>query len=153
MTAPALTKIEASNSLADLAARIKAEHEAVSDSVRHAIAAGELLVETKHAHGQWLLWLRDHCTIAERTAQLYMRCAKNRSVIEDQIRNGVADLSLNEAAATPCLNKIIGEEDKALESEIAAARPRRRRNLQRSLRISTRRASPQIKSDERRHRS
>jgi hypothetical protein len=28
-----------------------------------------------------------------------MRCAKSRTVIEDQIRNGVADLSLNEAAA------------------------------------------------------
>jgi hypothetical protein len=101
----AITKIEASNALADLAARIKAEHEAVStalkDSIRHAIRAGSLLVEAKEQlkHGQWLPWLRDHCTISERTAQLYMRCAKNREAIEDQIRNGVADLSLNEAAA------------------------------------------------------
>src|SRR5262249_5037345 len=103
--ASTITKIEASNSLADLAARIKAEHEAVStalkDSVRHAIRAGNLLVEAKEQlkHGQWLPWLRDHCTISERTAQLYMRCAKNREAIEAQIRNGVADLSLNEAAA------------------------------------------------------
>jgi hypothetical protein len=36
---------------------------------------------------------------SERTAQLYMRLAKNRAAIEDQIRNSVADLSLNEAAA------------------------------------------------------
>src|SRR5262249_4544995 len=63
--------------------------------------ACNLLVEAKEQlkHGQWLPWLQDHCTISERTAQLYMHCAKNREAIEDQIRNGVADLSLNEAAA------------------------------------------------------
>jgi Protein of unknown function (DUF3102) len=105
MSAQTTIDIAASNSLADLAARIRVEHEAVSDaladSVRHAIAAGELLIEAKGQlkHGQWLPWLRDHCTISERTAQLYMRVAKNRTEIENQIRNGVADLSLNEAAA------------------------------------------------------
>jgi hypothetical protein len=93
------------NSLPDLAARIKAEHEAAAeslrDSVRHAIAAGALLIEakTKLQHGQWLPWLRDHCTISERTAQLYMRVAKNRDEVEAQIRNGATDLSLNETAA------------------------------------------------------
>jgi hypothetical protein len=93
------------NSLPDLAARIRAEHEAVSaalrDSVRHAIAAGELLIEAKGqlGHGRWLPWLRDHCAISERTAQLYMRVAKNRAEIEAQIRNDVADLSLNEVTA------------------------------------------------------
>src|SRR6516164_3462768 len=93
------------NSLPDLAARIRAEHEAVSaafrDSVRHAIAAGELLIEAKGqlGHGRWLPWLRDYCTISERTAQLYMRVANNRAEIENQMRSGVADLSLNEVAA------------------------------------------------------
>lgn len=93
------------NSLPHLAARIRAAHEAVglalSESVRHAIAAGELLIEAKAQlqHGQWLPWLRDHCTISERTAQLYMRVAKNRAEIESQMRNDVADLSLNEVAA------------------------------------------------------
>ena len=93
------------NSLPDLAARIRVEHRAVSsalrDSVRHAIAAGELLIEAKEqlGHGRWLPWLRDHCAISERTAQLYMRVAKNRAEIEAQIRNDVADLSLNEVAA------------------------------------------------------
>jgi hypothetical protein len=74
---------------------------ALRDSVRHAIAAGELLIEAKEqlAHGRWLPWLRDQCTISERTAQLYMRVVKNRAEIEAQIRNGVADLSLNEVAA------------------------------------------------------
>jgi Protein of unknown function (DUF3102) len=105
-----ITPLEASNVLADLAARIRDEHTAVSialkDSVRHGIAAGELLIEAKAkvAHGQWLPWLRDHCTMSERTAQLYMRLAKNRTAIEEQIRNGVADLSLNEAAAMLALS-------------------------------------------------
>ena len=59
-----MTDIEISNSLADLAGRIKSEHEAVAtalkESVRHAIVAGELLIEAKGQvpHGQWLPWLR-----------------------------------------------------------------------------------------------
>ncbi len=109
-TAPAAVQPALSNSLTDLAARIRTEHEAVSvalkDSVRHAIAAGEALIEAKEQlkHGEWLPWLREHCTISERTAQLYMRCAKGRAVIEEQIRSGVADLSLNEAAAVLMLS-------------------------------------------------
>jgi hypothetical protein len=100
-----IAPLAGNNFLTDLAARIRAEHEAVStalrESVRHAITAGELLVEAKEqlGHGRWLPWLRDHCTMSERTAQLYMRVAKNRAEVEAQMRNGVADLSLNEAAA------------------------------------------------------
>jgi hypothetical protein len=66
----AIAPLAGDNSLTDLAARIRAEHEAVSkalkESVRHAIAAGELLVEAKGqlGHGRWLPWLRDHCTIS-----------------------------------------------------------------------------------------
>jgi Protein of unknown function (DUF3102) len=77
-----------SNSLPDLASRIRAEHEATSaalkTSVEHAMTAGELLIEAKALvkHGQWLPWLAEHCAISDRTAQLYMRCAKNRSAIE-----------------------------------------------------------------------
>jgi hypothetical protein len=87
-----------------LAARITAEHSAVSialsDSVRHAVAAGEMLIEAKAQvpHGQWLPWLRDNCTMSERTAQLYMRCAKSREDIEKRMGGG-ADLTLAEAAA------------------------------------------------------
>jgi Protein of unknown function (DUF3102) len=105
MTEADLAPLAGDNALPDLAARIRAEHEAVShalkESVRHAITAGELLIEAKEQldHGQWLPWLRDHCTISERTAQLYMRVAKNREEIENQMRNGVGDLSLNEAVA------------------------------------------------------
>jgi phage N-6-adenine-methyltransferase len=98
-------ELAGSNYLVDIAARIKAEHQAVAASlkrsVEHAIAAGELLLEAKERpeieHGDWLPWLQEHCEISERTAQLYIRLAKNRDKIEEQIRNGVADLSLRQA--------------------------------------------------------
>jgi hypothetical protein len=88
MTTRTITKIEASNSLADLAARIKAEHEAViaslKGSVQHAIAAGELF-EAK---------LTEHCQVTKRTAQRYMRLARNKDKCDS-----VSDLSLNGALA------------------------------------------------------
>ena len=102
--------LAASNSLVDLAARIKVEHvaaaEKLSEALRHAMAAGDLLIEAKALveHGQWLPWLKDHVDISERTAQLYMRVAKNRAEIEAQKRNDVADLTLNEAAALLALS-------------------------------------------------
>ena len=49
-----------SNSLVDLAARIRTEHDgakaAVKRGVEHVIAAGELLIEAKAQlkHGEWL---------------------------------------------------------------------------------------------------
>ena len=92
-----------SNSLTDLAARIRIEHEATAAAlqrrVMHAMAAGDLLIEAKTQlkHGQWLPWLAKHCVISERTAQLYVKLAKKRTTIEkEQIRNDVADLTLNE---------------------------------------------------------
>ena len=92
-----------SNSLTDLAARIRIEHEATAAAlqrrVMHAMAAGDLLIEAKAQlkHGQWLPWLAKHCVISERTAQLYVKLAKKRTTIEkEQIRNDVADLTLNE---------------------------------------------------------
>jgi hypothetical protein len=103
--------LDRSNSLADLAARIRAFHEAAAEglrrSVENAMAAGDLLIEAKAQlkHGQWLPWLRDHCAMSERTAQLYMRCAKNRAAIEEQAKSAtVADLTLNEAAAVLMLS-------------------------------------------------
>jgi DUF3102 family protein len=89
-----------SNSLADLAARIRIEHEACRQALKHglehAIAAGELLIEAKKQlkHGQWLPWLREHCRTPERTARHYMRLAKHK----EQIGN-IADLTVTEAVA------------------------------------------------------
>lgn len=87
-----------SNYLPELAGRIRAEHTAVADalkdSLRHAITAGELLIVAKAQvpHGQWLSWLREHCAISERTEQFYMRVAKNRAEIEAEISEDAADV-------------------------------------------------------------
>jgi hypothetical protein len=76
-----------SNSLADLAARIKAEHTLVLKTFRrgleHAIACGELLKEAKGGleHGQWLSWLDNHTELSPRVAQNYMRLADHRDTI------------------------------------------------------------------------
>ena len=89
-----------SNYLPELAAHIRAEHTAVADalkdSLRHAITAGELLIVGKAQvpHGQWLSWLREHCAISERTEEFYMRVAKNRAEIEAEISEDAADVML-----------------------------------------------------------
>jgi Protein of unknown function (DUF3102) len=87
------------------------EHEATAAAlqrgVKHAMAAGDLLIEAKAhlktqlGHGKWLPWLAKNCAISERTAQLYIKLAKNRATIEKEMANpqSVADLTLNEAAA------------------------------------------------------
>jgi hypothetical protein len=55
--AGAATDIAQSNSLADLAARSRAEHEAtdaaLKGSVEHAMAAGDLLIGAKARHQRW----------------------------------------------------------------------------------------------------
>jgi hypothetical protein len=90
--------LEGSNSLADLAARIRAEHEEalrhVERGLVHALRAGELLIEAKTqlAHGQWLPWLRKHCRVGARTAQVYMQLVR---LVPNAQR--VADLPLRTA--------------------------------------------------------
>jgi hypothetical protein len=93
--------ISKSNSLTDIAARIRHEHEAVRFALRHAVEramnTGDLLLEAKEQlqHGQWSQWIQEHCKISDRTARLYMRLAKNRAVIE--ATGDVANLTLNAA--------------------------------------------------------
>jgi hypothetical protein len=103
-----MTTIEQSNSLADLAHRINVEHKATVDALRsavvHAMAAGDLLLEAKKQipHGQREKWFEDHCEMSDRSRRLYMQLAKHRKTIEKEMSqngNGVADLTLNEAAA------------------------------------------------------
>jgi hypothetical protein len=99
-----MTDVGLSNSLADLVARIRAEHEATAaalkSSVEHAMTAGDLLIEAKAQlkHGEWLPWLAEHCEMSERTAQLYMRLACERPMIESKAQH-VADLNLRGAVA------------------------------------------------------
>jgi Protein of unknown function (DUF3102) len=99
-----LSKPGGRQALALLATRIRAEHAAtaaaVQSSVDHALAAGDLLAEAKAkvSHGQWLPWLTRHCEMAERTAQLYMRLARNRIAIEAKRDSGV-DVTLHNVQA------------------------------------------------------
>jgi hypothetical protein len=84
-------KTKESNTLADLAARIREGHEEVvssmQQSLEHAMDTGEALLEAKSQvkHGEWQAWLWEHCDIPERTASRYMRLAKNRSVLESEL--------------------------------------------------------------------
>jgi hypothetical protein len=69
--------------LADLAARINAEHAAVESSfhagLEHARRAGELLLQAKAQcqHGEWLSWLGQNVRIEARMAQKYMQIARD----------------------------------------------------------------------------
>jgi hypothetical protein len=89
-----------SNSLADLASKIRAAHNGVSmlltRSVERACEAGDLLIEAKQQldHGQWLPWLAESVEISERTARRYMRLARNRDAIEAN-RPSMSDLTIN----------------------------------------------------------
>jgi hypothetical protein len=88
------TKDITTTKLDDLAKRIKACHAEFNKTFKmsliHAMDAGDLLLAAKTSpdmkHGQWLPWLEQHCAMAVRTAQLYMRLASKRPEIEDQIR-------------------------------------------------------------------
>ena len=88
-----------------LADRIRAAHAEAQSAFVHALdramTAGDLLIEAKTQldHGAWLPWLRDACAVSERTAQAYMRLARNRPALEEQIRNGVADIGVRGALA------------------------------------------------------
>lgn len=72
-----------SNRLPILAVEIRRAHanvqEAAKTAAEYAIAAGHALIEAKELskHGEWLRWLADHCALAERTAQLYMKLARS----------------------------------------------------------------------------
>lgn len=83
-----------------LTARINEEHRACEEAARsavgHAIRCGEMLAEAKSrtAHGQWGSWLRQNFAGSERTAQTYMRVARNREKLNPQ---RAADLSLRSA--------------------------------------------------------
>jgi Protein of unknown function (DUF3102) len=63
--------------------------------VRKAIEAGVALIDAKRqvGHGNWLRWLKDNCELSERTAEVYMECARNRQKLEDIIA-GAANMTL-----------------------------------------------------------
>ena len=87
--------------LDDLAQKINEHHDeaknAMKKGLEHAIAAGRLLLEAKEMvpHGKWLPWLEANCTVADRTAQLYMRVSRESKTIEAKYAT-VADLTLRD---------------------------------------------------------
>ncbi len=89
--------------LPELADGINTEHEAARGAFQkgfeHALKAGDLLLQAKAQveHGQWLPWLGTNCNVSQRTAQLYMRVARERPKLEAKSAS-LADLSLEGAA-------------------------------------------------------
>jgi hypothetical protein len=89
-----------SNILADLAARIRHEHEAgvlaIKRGLAHAVEAGKLLIEAREQipHGQWLPWLREQCSVPERSARRYMELA---AYAADTISANLADMAVDGA--------------------------------------------------------
>jgi hypothetical protein len=87
----------------DLASRINAEHSEVRNSLRrgaeHAIKAGQLLLQAKATvgHGNWMEWIATNCQFTHRTAQLYMKVADNRELLEKSNPKCISNLSLTEA--------------------------------------------------------
>jgi Protein of unknown function (DUF3102) len=144
--------VSTSNSLGDLAARIRTEHEAATaflkSGLERAINAGNLLIEAKAqlAHGQWLPWLAEHCQLPERTAQAYMRVARSFGKLDEEKRNAVADLSfrdaLNSLASTGLILKQLPPEsyDRALASVEDHEHAETWRHAVRRIRIEDRRA-------------
>jgi hypothetical protein len=113
-----------SNSLADLATRINAEHRAVAGALKsalaHAIAAGELLWQAREQlpHGEWLPWLKANCSIPERTVRHYLRLTKSREALTDENGN-VADLTVREAVKL--IARTVDEADGPHESALGSS--------------------------------
>lgn len=91
----------ARSKLSVLARRINAEHRAAKkgmrDAVVHAIAAGRLLCKAQKQvvhHGDWLPWLEKNFTGSARTAQGYMRVAREFPKLSSANTQRVAHLPL-----------------------------------------------------------
>jgi hypothetical protein len=92
--------------LPDLAGRIEAEHQAAIGASRtaleHAVRCGELLIQAKAdvGHGGWIEWLEDNCTVRPRTAQVYMKLARELPKLPEEKAQRVAFLTVREAVHT-----------------------------------------------------
>jgi Protein of unknown function (DUF3102) len=112
-----------SNRLAMLAAEIRAAHSGVGAAAvvraNHALDAGRALIEAKSMlkHGRWLPWLREHCGLPERTAQLYMKLA-DLGVLPEV----VAVLGMEEASRTEPVQHMGAAHDYFADYDEAAQR-------------------------------
>jgi hypothetical protein len=93
------------NELAEFAVQIRTHHEhatqAAGRAIEHARLAGECLIQAKARirRGKWLPWLEANCNVSERTAQGYMRLARELPKLDGPKAQRVADLPLREAMA------------------------------------------------------
>lgn len=85
--------------LITLADEINAEHRACDEALRaglnHAVRAGELLIKAKAQvkHGEWGTWIRDNFEGSARSAQAYMKVAREVPNLEGAKAQRVALLS------------------------------------------------------------
>jgi hypothetical protein len=114
MTTPA--PIPTTEFLSNLAARIKAAHEALTGKnvVPRAVQAGEWLKEAKDKldHGQWQDWLEKNCDLKERTAQRYMKLADNKAKLMEKVRTatrGSKTVTMSDLSISDALNLVNGQ--------------------------------------------
>ena len=103
-----------------LADKIRADHAAAEadfqSGLQHVIDCGGGLIEAREAlaHGEWLPWLNANFPLSERTAQIYMRFARNPKRVAGlrSIRQGLAALTPPPPAVilTPELDREITKE-------------------------------------------
>jgi hypothetical protein len=113
--------------LDELANEINAEHAkaeaAARSAVDHALRAGELLIEAKGQcqHGEWGAWIQEHCEFSERTAQVYMRVARELPKLDDPKAQRVADLPLRD------VSRLLATDRRDYLCELADVEPTERR--------------------------
>jgi hypothetical protein len=124
----------------------------LKNSLVHAMVAGDVLIEARAQlkHGQWLSWLKS-CDISERTAQRYMRLARNRAAVEAKsdtvsdlgVRGALAMLSISRKSKDHTAQLANGVADTAFEwwdQSDVAARERQKDNKARAALFSEIRA-------------
>ena len=79
--------------------RVRMAENHARKALEYALEIGQLLNEAKPLvkHGDWELWLTEHCNLASRTARAYMRLAKEYPNLPELERQRVAALPVREA--------------------------------------------------------
>lgn len=101
--------------LAQLAQRANEEHRLHEvhrkKALEHALRAGEFLIEAKQrvAHGKWQQWVERNFEGSWRTAQVYMKLARNRGKLEAEKAACGTDLSVREARRVVAMPKLKAE--------------------------------------------
>lgn len=127
---PAMSTTLTTGTATELADRINAEHRAclaaASDTLAHAMRAGDLLVEAKAGigYGRWAGWLAKNFAGSARTAQVYMQLASHRAELGAKAQSSaylpiVGAVKLLAATRDPTL----APADKPQPAKKASARP------------------------------